>query len=53
MARKAVKAGGTSATIKGLKSGKTVYVTMRPMARRGGKTYSGALNGTPRKVKVT
>ena len=42
---KVVKAGATSATIKGLKSGKTYYVRVRPYRVQSGTTYTGAISG--------
>jgi hypothetical protein len=42
---KVVKAGATSATVKGLKSGKTYYVRVRPYRTQGGSTYYGAISG--------
>ena len=42
---KVVKAGTTSATVKGLKSGKTYYVRVRPYRAQGGSTYYGAISG--------
>ena len=45
VATKTVKAGATSATVKGLKSGKTYYVRVRPYRAQGGSTYYGAISG--------
>ena len=42
---KVVKAGATSATVKGLKSGKKYYVRVRPYRTKSGTTYSGTLSG--------
>ena len=42
---KVVKAGATSATITGLKSGKTWYERVRPYRAQGGSTFSGAISG--------
>ena len=40
-----MKAGATSATVKGLRSGKTYYVRVRPYRAQGGSTYYGAISG--------
>ena len=45
VASRTAKAGATSATVKGLKPGKTYYVRVRPYRLRSGATYVGALSG--------
>ncbi|MBR3258237.1 MAG: fibronectin type III domain-containing protein, partial [Eggerthellaceae bacterium] len=52
IARLAVPAGKTSATVKGLKSGKKVWVQVRPLRSVGGKVYSGVLRSYSKYVKV-
>lgn len=46
VARKNVAAGKTSATVSGLKAGKSLWVQVRPMRESGGVTYAGVLRGT-------
>ena len=50
VAFKTVKAGKTSATIKGLKSGKKVWVQVRPLREAGKTTYSGVLTSSKASV---
>lgn len=45
------KGSAKGCTIKGLKSGKTYYVRVRPFMKKGGKTYTGILSGI-RKIRV-
>ncbi|MBR3234648.1 MAG: fibronectin type III domain-containing protein, partial [Atopobiaceae bacterium] len=42
---KVVKSGATSATVKGLKSGKKYYVRVSPYLKKSGTTYPGAVSG--------
>ena len=45
VATKTVKAGATSVTVKGLKSGKTYYVRVRPYRVKSSTTYTGVISG--------
>ena len=45
VATKKAKSGATSATVKGLKSGKKCYVRVRPYRVQSGTTYPGAISG--------
>ena len=45
VATKKAKAGATSATVKGLKSGKSYYVRVRPYRVKSDTTYAGATSG--------
>ena len=42
---KTVSKSKSSATITGLKSGKTYYIRVRPLKTSSGTTYAGALSG--------
>lgn len=52
IARKAVAAGKTKATVKGLKSGKRVWVQVRSLRSAGGRVATGVLRSCPKYVKV-
>ena len=52
VATKTVKAKRTSATVKGLASGKRAYVEVLPLRKAGGATYTGALARAKSPAKV-
>ena len=45
LATRAAKAGATSATVGGLRSGRTYYVRVRPYRVESGTTYTGVISG--------